>query len=133
MLRILHCLENWLILWCVCQPQALASLYFPDTCFISVPGTHFCYRLVKPQGQVRLKVLGKLTTFNYLVGSRTGDLVVCSLMLQALGNRVPTVVFVIFLSLFELRIPICFFLHGSQSGFLTLALLQNEFTFVTLE
>jgi hypothetical protein len=40
---------------------------------ISVPGTHFYYRLSKPQDLMLLEVLAKLMKFNYLVGSQTRD------------------------------------------------------------
>jgi hypothetical protein len=42
--------------------------------FFPVSGTHFCYRLSKPQGLVRLEGLDKLKKFNDLIGSRTRDL-----------------------------------------------------------
>jgi hypothetical protein len=42
-------------------------------------GTHFCYRLSKPQGLVRLEGLGKLIKIIHLIGSRTCDLPVCNI------------------------------------------------------
>jgi hypothetical protein len=37
-------------------------------------GTHFCYRLSKPQNLVRLEGLGKLKKFIHLIRNRTCDL-----------------------------------------------------------
>jgi hypothetical protein len=45
-----------------------AALYYPQTFFFLVPGTHFCQRLSKPQGLVWLEGLGKLKKFNDLTG-----------------------------------------------------------------
>jgi hypothetical protein len=42
--------------------------------YFSASGTHFCYRLSKPHGLVRLEVLGKLKKVIHLIGSRTHDL-----------------------------------------------------------
>jgi hypothetical protein len=42
-------------------------------------GTHFCKRLNKPQGLVRLEGLGKLKKCNDLIGSLTCDLPACSI------------------------------------------------------
>jgi hypothetical protein len=46
----------------------------------SVSGTHFCYRLSKFHGLLRSEGLGELIKFSYLIGSRTSDLPVCSIM-----------------------------------------------------
>jgi hypothetical protein len=48
--------------------------------YFSAPGTHFCYRLSKPQGPVRTEGLGKLKTLIHLIGSRTSGLPACSMM-----------------------------------------------------
>jgi hypothetical protein len=50
--------------------------------FFSVPDTHFCQRLSKPQGLMRLEGLVKLKKFNSLLGTRTRDLPTCSLVPQ---------------------------------------------------
>jgi hypothetical protein len=42
-----------------CQPNTLAALY-PQKHYFSASGTHFCYRLSKPQGLVWPEGLGKL-------------------------------------------------------------------------
>jgi hypothetical protein len=44
---------------CQCDSYTLAALYSPETLF-STSGTHFRYRLSKPQGIVRSEGLGKL-------------------------------------------------------------------------
>jgi hypothetical protein len=33
-----------------CQPYARAALYPQVSLFLKIPGTHFCYRLSRPQG-----------------------------------------------------------------------------------
>jgi hypothetical protein len=43
-----------------CQSQAPAALYSPETFSFSDFGTHFCWRLSRPLGLVRLEELGKL-------------------------------------------------------------------------
>jgi hypothetical protein len=56
-----------------------------------VSGTHFCYRLHKPQGLVRLEGLGKLKKFNMLIGSQTHNLPACSIVPQpTMLLRVPS-------------------------------------------
>jgi hypothetical protein len=49
--------------------------------YFSVSGTHFCKRLSKPKGLVRLEALGKLKKFFHLVESRTRDLPASSIVL----------------------------------------------------
>jgi hypothetical protein len=38
---------------------------------VSVSDTHFCYKLSKAQGLVRLESVDKLINFNYLIGCGT--------------------------------------------------------------
>jgi hypothetical protein len=45
-------------------------LYSAET-FFPASGTHFYYRLSKPQGLVLLERLGKLKKLIHLIGSRT--------------------------------------------------------------
>jgi hypothetical protein len=59
-LRIPHWLYNWLI------DRVRLSALLSGRVFSS--GTHFCYRLSKPQGAVRLEGLGKSQTFDYFIG-----------------------------------------------------------------
>jgi hypothetical protein len=49
-----------------------------------IPGTHFCYRLSRPEAIVRLERLGELRKSNDLIGNRTGDLPACSTVLNQL-------------------------------------------------
>jgi hypothetical protein len=51
------------------RPRSTIQKHFP-----SASGNHFCYRLSKAQGLVRLEALGKLIQFSYVIGSRTRDL-----------------------------------------------------------
>jgi hypothetical protein len=46
----------------------------PQKHYISASGTHFCYRLSKPEDLVRPEGLGELIKFNHFVESRTRDL-----------------------------------------------------------
>jgi hypothetical protein len=57
--------------------------------FISVSGTRFCWMLNKRQGLVRPWGLGKLIRLNYLTGSRTRSLPVCSITPQPQRYRLP--------------------------------------------
>jgi hypothetical protein len=50
----------------------------PRNIIIFVSGTHFCYRLSKPQGLERPERLGKFK--KSLIGSRTLDLATCSIV-----------------------------------------------------
>jgi hypothetical protein len=60
MLRIPHCLDNWLtdggkVVGPTHRPRST-----PQKQYFSASGIHFCYKLSKPQGLVRPKGLGKL-------------------------------------------------------------------------
>jgi hypothetical protein len=57
--------------------------------FIPVTGTHFCWRLTKPQGLERPEGLGKLIQFNYLITTRTRGLLACSIVPQPLQVAMP--------------------------------------------
>jgi hypothetical protein len=50
----------------------------------SASGIHFCLELTKPPGLVRPEEVGKLMSFNYLIGSRTCDLPACTIASQPL-------------------------------------------------
>jgi hypothetical protein len=47
-----------------------------------IPGTHFCWRLSRPQAIVRLEGLGQLKKSNEFIGIRTRDLPACSIVSQ---------------------------------------------------
>jgi hypothetical protein len=49
--------------WQGCQFYAPDALNSPETLFFNVSGTHFCWRLSKPQGPVWPEGLGKLQKF----------------------------------------------------------------------
>jgi hypothetical protein len=74
MLRIPHCLDNRRLR---CQPYTPAALYSPQN-YDSASGTHFYYRLSKPQGLVRLERLGVMERIIHFIGSRTRDLLACN-------------------------------------------------------
>jgi hypothetical protein len=60
----------------------VGRLYSLET-FFSASGTHFCYRLGKPQGLVRPEELGKMKKKIYdLIGNRTRNLPACSIAPQ---------------------------------------------------
>jgi hypothetical protein len=48
--------------------------FTPQKHYLYVSGTHFCYRLSKPQGLARPEGLGKLIKIIHLIGYRTRDL-----------------------------------------------------------
>jgi hypothetical protein len=53
-----------------------------QTHYFTASGTHLYYRLNKLQGLVRLEGLGKLKQLFYLIGLRTHDVSVCSIVPQ---------------------------------------------------
>jgi hypothetical protein len=53
-----------------------------------IPGTHFCYRLSRPQGH-RLEGLRQRKKSNNLIGNRTRDLPACSIVPHQLRYSVP--------------------------------------------
>jgi hypothetical protein len=84
MLRITHCLDNRLtdggkIVSSTHRPRSTSQKYY-----FSAPGTHFCYKLSKPQNLVRLEGLSKLKKCIHLIGSRTLGLLAWSTVPQAL-------------------------------------------------
>jgi hypothetical protein len=56
MLRIAHRMDNGL----TDGSKVFSPTHRPQKHYFSASGTHFCYSLIKPQGLVRLEVLGKL-------------------------------------------------------------------------
>jgi hypothetical protein len=61
----------------------------PQKHYFPASSTHFCQRLNKPQGQMRLEGLGKLNKSDDIIGSQTRDLPACSIVHQPLRYRVP--------------------------------------------
>jgi hypothetical protein len=59
-LRILHCLDNRLTDGGKVVSFTHWSRSTPQKHYFSASGTHFCFRLSKPQGLVRLEGIGKL-------------------------------------------------------------------------
>jgi hypothetical protein len=73
---IQHCLNNRLI----DGGKVVSLTHRPRSSpqkHISASGTHFCYRLSKPQGLVRQEGSGELKKIIYLLGSRIRDLPEC--------------------------------------------------------
>jgi hypothetical protein len=75
MLRIPHFLDNRLTDGGKVVPPLFTS---QKHYYFYVSGTHFYYRLSKPQGLVRPEGLGKFK--NHLIEYRTRDLPVCSVV-----------------------------------------------------
>jgi hypothetical protein len=80
MLRIPHCLDSRL----TGGGKVVSPTHFPRSTpqkhYLSVSGSHFCYRLSEPQGLVRPEGLGQLKKFLHLIGSRTRDFAACSIV-----------------------------------------------------
>jgi hypothetical protein len=79
MLRIPHCLDNWLkdggkIVNPMHPPHFTPLKHY----YFHVSGTHFYWKLSKPQELVWPVGLGKFK--NHLIGYRTRDLPVCSIV-----------------------------------------------------
>jgi hypothetical protein len=79
MLRIPHCLDIRLtdggkVVSPTHPPHFTPQKHY----YFYVSGTHFCWRLNKPQGLVRPEGLGTFKKKNHLIGYRTRDLPVCS-------------------------------------------------------
>jgi hypothetical protein len=62
----------------ICQPYAPAALYTPR----KIPGTHFCWRLSRPQGHNSAGRLRSTEKSNDIIGNRTRDLPACSIVPQ---------------------------------------------------
>jgi hypothetical protein len=88
MLRIPHCLDNRLIDGRKVVSPTHRPRSTPPKHYFSASGTHFCQRLSKPHSLVRPQGLGKLKTFIHLIGSRTRDVPVCSIVPQPQCYRV---------------------------------------------
>jgi hypothetical protein len=86
MLRIPHCLDNQL----TDGGKVVDSTHWQRSTSqkhdFSAFDTHFCQRLSKPQGQVQPEGLGKVKKINDLIGSRTRDLPICSIVPQPITN-----------------------------------------------
>jgi hypothetical protein len=63
--------------------------FTPQKHYVSASGTHFCWKLSKPQALVRPEELGKSIKIIHLIGSRSRDLGACSIVSLPLGYRVP--------------------------------------------
>jgi hypothetical protein len=59
MLRIPHCIHNWLTDGGKVVSPTHQPHFTPQKHYYYVSGTHFCCRLIKPQGLVRPEGLGK--------------------------------------------------------------------------
>jgi hypothetical protein len=53
--------------------------FTPQKHYFYASGTHFCWKLSKPQGLVRPEGFGKLIKIIHLIESRTRDLPVCNI------------------------------------------------------
>jgi hypothetical protein len=77
-LRIPHCLDNLLIDGGEVVNPTHRQRFTPQKhYFVNVSGSNFCKRLSKPQGLMRSERL--VTLKFHLIGSRTRDLLACSL------------------------------------------------------
>jgi hypothetical protein len=84
MLRIQHCLDNWLtdgseVVILTRWPHSTPQKLFFSPSF----GTYSCQRLGKPQGLVGLEGLSKLKKSGDLNGSGTHDVLGCSIVPQS--------------------------------------------------
>jgi hypothetical protein len=73
-------------MWQGCQPYA-PDAFTPG----NIPGTHFCYRLSRPQGHSAAGRIMSMKDSNTTIGNRTHDLPVCSSVPQTLRHRVPPI------------------------------------------
>ena len=48
----------------------------------NIPGTHFCWRLSRPQGHSAARRIMSMKNFNDTIGNRTRDLPTCNTVLQ---------------------------------------------------
>jgi hypothetical protein len=55
----------------------------------NIPGTHFCYRLSRPQGHSAAGRIMSMNNSNDTIGNRSRDLPVCTAVPQKLRHRVP--------------------------------------------
>jgi hypothetical protein len=87
MLRIPHCLDNQLTEGSKVASTTHQVLSTPQKHNFSASGIHFCQRLRKSQGLLRLEGLGKLKEIIHLIESRTHELPACSIVSQPLCDR----------------------------------------------
>jgi hypothetical protein len=81
MLRISHCLDNRFRDGGKVVSPMHRPRFTPQKQYFSASGTHFCYRLSKPQGLVRPEGFGKLKKkVIHLIGSRNRDLAACDIV-----------------------------------------------------
>jgi hypothetical protein len=52
-----------------------------------IPATHFCYRLSRPEGHNAARKIRLIEKFSDLIGNRTRDLPVCSIVPQSINYR----------------------------------------------
>jgi hypothetical protein len=119
MLRITHCLDNWLT-----DSGNVANLThwlcsIPQKHVFSSSGTHLSYRLRKPQAVVWLEGLGKLKQINSPHSVSNRDLPACSIVpQQTILARAPFYghVFIVGFDLFSLLFYLHFyaFLHFTK-------------------
>jgi hypothetical protein len=76
-----HCPENHFTDGGNVVSPTLRPRSIPQKHYFPASGTHFCYRLNKPQGLVRPEGLGKLKKLIHLIGAQTRDLPACSIVL----------------------------------------------------
>jgi hypothetical protein len=55
----------------------------------NISGTHFCYRLSRPQGHSAAGRIMSMRNSNYTIGNQSRDFPVCSTVPQPLRHRVP--------------------------------------------
>jgi hypothetical protein len=79
-LRIPHCLDNWLTTGGKVVRPTHRPRSTPQKRYFSASGTYFCYRLSQPQGLVRLEGIGELKKCIHFIGSRTHGLPTCSIV-----------------------------------------------------
>jgi hypothetical protein len=88
MLRIPHCLDNRLTDGGKFVSSTHRPRSTPQKHYFSVSGTYFCYRLSIPQSLVHPEGLSKLKKkITYVIGFRTRDLPVCSIVPHQLRYR----------------------------------------------
>ena len=86
----------------------ISHLYHPG----NIPGTHFCYRLIQPQGHSAGGRIMSMKNANDTFGNRTRDLPAFSAVpQQAEPLRTPTVN-VVYLILIPTHISVAFVLHS---------------------
>jgi hypothetical protein len=109
-----HSAHRW---WRSCQPYVPAALYSLQTICISASGTHYYYSLTKLQGLVRPEGIGELIKFNYVIGYRTRDLLVCSLVPGSLKWAQCDVEWCATFHGYRLSRFVLFLLRGGQFGY----------------